>query len=234
MNINGKIILITGGSKGLGRATAELLIAKGANVIITARNGEYLKQVADEIGAFPIQGDMSKEVDVIKVFEECMQQFGRLDAVINNAGLVRGRGPITESNWEDWEYVFSVNVFGAAMVGKHAAKIFKQQQYGNIVNIGSTAATKGYEGGSIYVASKFAVRGMTDCWREELRKYNVRVILINPTYVPTAFGTSDGQEKKVEDKLVKPTDIAHAIYSALAMDDKAFITELTVWATNPF
>ncbi len=75
---------------------------------------------------------------------------------------------------------------------------------------------------------------MTQSWQAELRPYNVRVIGVNPTYVPTAFGTVDGQEKPLEDNKAKPNDIAHAIVSALEMDDKAFIPEVTVWATNPW
>lgn len=234
MELKGKNILITGASKGLGKATAKLLIDAGANVAITARSNDKLLQTADEIGAFPIQGDVSKEEDVNNIFDIFIEKFGRIDALVNNAGLANGHKSIFDTNLSDWQYVFGINLFGAAMVGKKAATYFKNQNYGNIINIGSTAALKGFANGSVYAASKFAVRGMTDCWREELRKYNIRVILINPTYVPTAFGTIDGIEKTIEDKFVKPTDIAYSIKSALEMDDRAFITELTIWATNPF
>ena len=168
------------------------------------------------------------------IYDVFLAKFGRIDALVNNAGLANGHKSIFDTNLSDWQFVFGINLFGAAMMGKKAATYFKNQNYGNIINIGSTAALKGFANGSVYAASKFAVRGMSDCWREELRKYNIRVVLINPTYVPTAFGTADGIEKPLENKYVKPTDIAYAIKSALEMDDSAFITELTVWATNPF
>ncbi len=234
MNIEGKNILVTGGSKGLGKATAKALIDKGAFVIITGRDEKSLNKTAMEIGALPIKADVSNEEDVIKTYEVVKSKFNQFDALINNAGLARGYSTIDEMNLEDMQFVFSVNVFGAALMAKYAAKIFKKQKSGNIVNICSTAAQKGYAKGTIYSATKFALRSMTQSWQAELRPYNVRVIGINPTYVPTAFNTPDGLEKPLETNKVKPNDIAHAIVTALEMDDQAFIPELTVWATNPW
>jgi 3-oxoacyl-[acyl-carrier protein] reductase len=234
MHLNGKIAIVTGGSKGIGKATAQSLIEKGCTVIITARDEEKLTQTAKEISAIPYQMNVSNEKDVIELYEFIQRKFGRLDILINNAGLIRGTSTIDQCQLEDFEYVFGINVFGAAMMAKYASKIFKHQQSGNIVNIASTASLKGFKGGSIYAASKFALRGMSQCWQDELRPYNVRVIQINPTYVPTAFGTTDGFEKPTERNKVSTLDIAHTIISALEMDDKAFIPELTVWATNPW
>jgi len=154
--------------------------------------------------------------------------------LVNNAGLARGRDAVDQLKMEDFEYVFGINVFGAAMMAKYASRIFMEQKSGNIINIASTAALKGYSGGSIYSSSKFALRCLTQCWQAELRPYNVRVTEINPTYVPTAFGTPDGVEKQTEENKVAPADIAHTIVAALEMDDRAFIPELTVWATNPW
>ena len=234
MKIENSRILITGASKGLGRATAEALAAKGAQLILTARNADPLFEVAEKIGAKAIISDVSKEEDVNKIFDEVKQLWGGLDVLINNAGLARGMSKIDEAKLEDFEYVFGINVFGASMMAKNAARIFKEQNSGNIVNIASTAALKGYAGGSVYASSKFALRCLTQCWQAELRPHNVRVMEINPTYVPTAFGTSDGVEKPLEGNKVAPEDIAHSIVAALEMDDRAFIPELTVWATNPF
>lgn len=234
MQLNGKLAIVTGGSKGIGKATAKSLVEKGYTVIITARDKEKLLQTAKEISAIPYAMDVSNENEVISLFEYIQREFGRLDILINNAGLIKGTATIDHCEWKDFEYVFGINVFGAAMMAKYASQIFKNQQSGNIINIASTAALKGYKGGSIYAASKFALRGMTQCWQDELRPYNVRVIQINPTYVPTAFGTTDGIEKPTESNKVSSSDVAHTIISALEMDDKAFIPELTVWATNPW
>lgn len=233
MKIKNSRILITGASKGLGKATAELLASKGADLILTARNATPLKEVAENIGAHAIVSDAGNENDIKALYEEIESRWGGLDVLINNAGLARGSSTIDQAKLEDFQYVFNVNVFGAAMMAKYASRIFIKQQSGNIVNIASTAALKGYKGGSIYASSKFALRCMTQCWQAELRPHNVRVMEINPTYVPTAFGTSDGVEKPLEDNKVAPEDIAHSIVAALEMDDRAFIPELTVWATNP-
>lgn len=234
MNIQGSRIIITGASKGLGKAMAEALAGKGARLLLTARNESPLRQVAEKLGAMAVVADVSKEDDVKRAYEIALETFGGLDVLINNAGLAKGGGTIDQVELEDFQYTFGVNVFGAALMAKYASRIFMEQKSGNIVNIASTAALKGYTGGSIYAGSKFALRCMTQCWQAELRPYNVRVMEINPTYVPTAFGTSDGVEKPLEPNKATPDDIAHSVVAALEMDDRAFIPELTVWATNPW
>ena len=234
MELKDKSILITGGSSGIGKATAKLLTEKGAKVAITARNNDRLQATAAEIGAFPIQADVANASDIERTFKTFLEEFGQLDVLVNNAGLARGNHELTEVKLEDFEYVYRVNVFGAAMMGQQAARLFKKQKHGNIVNIASTAGLKGFERGTIYASSKFALRGMTECWRTELRKFNVRVFLINPSLVITAFGTADGKEIPEEPNKLRGLEIAHAIASALEMDDRGFIPELSVWATNPF
>ena len=170
---------------------------------------------------------------MISLFDFVKTEFGKLDVLINNAGygyfeLVDN---ITVSKFND---VLQTNVIGAAMTAREAAKIFKEQNSGAIVNIASTAATKGFAGGTPYVATKFALRGMTECWRAELRPYNVRVILINPSEVQTEFVANSGRDSREFNptKLIGE-DIAHAVVSSLEMNDRGFITELTVFATNP-
>jgi 3-oxoacyl-[acyl-carrier protein] reductase len=137
-------------------------------------------------------------------------------------------------NLEQFNDVLQTNVVGAALAAREAAKIFKKQNSGAIINIASTAATKGFAGGTPYVATKFALRGMTECWRAELRPYNVRVILINPSEVQTDFVISSGRSAREfnPSKLISE-DIAHTVVAALEMHERGFITELTVFATNP-
>jgi 3-oxoacyl-[acyl-carrier protein] reductase len=234
MQIKNSTFLITGGSLGIGKATTKLIIEKGGKAAITGRNETRLKKSADEIGAFPIHADVAKPDDIKKTYELFLKEFGRLDCLINNAGIGGGWNEVTDLKLEDFQKVYSVNVFGAAMMTKEAAKLFKKQNYGHIVNIASTAATKGYTNGTVYSSSKFALRGMTECWRAELRKYNVRVILVNPSEVKTAFGNPDGKEKEEVPNKLRGVEIAHSIVSALEMDDRGFIPEVTIWATNPF
>ncbi|MDX1652507.1 MAG: SDR family oxidoreductase [Brumimicrobium sp.] len=234
MNLKNKIVLITGGNSGLGKATAELMIEKGAKVIITGRDYEKSKEVAKNIGALPYACDVTDDEQIDDLYKFIMEEFGRLDILINNAGI-GGHYPLTEISREEMKRTYEVNVFGATMVARGAALIFKEQQNGNIVNVASTASLKGYANGSIYSSSKFALRGLTQCWQAELRKHNVRVIQINPSEVPTAFGNEETRkEKPLEENKLSPREIAHTIVSSLEMDNRGYIPEVTVHATNPF
>jgi len=234
MQIKDSTFLVTGGSLGIGKATAKMIVEKGGKVAITGRNELRLKKAAEEISAFPINADVAKPGDIKKTFKLFLKEFGKLDCLINNAGIGGGWNEVTELKLEDFQKVYAVNVFGAAMMTKEAVKLFKKQNYGHIINIASTAAIKGYANGTVYSSSKFALRGMTECWRAELRKYNVRVILVNPSEVLTAFGNSEGKERDEVPNKLRGVEIAHTIVSALEMDNRGFIPEVTIWATNPF
>ena len=234
MQIKDSTFLITGGSLGIGKATAKLLIEKGAKVAITGRNKSRLEKTANEIGAVPINADVAKPEDIKKTYDVFLKEFKKLDCLINNAGIGGKWNDIFSLDLEDFMKVYAVNVFGAALMAKYAANLFKKQNYGNIVNISSTAGTKGFGNGTVYASSKFALRGMTQCWQTELRKYNVRVILVNPSEVLTAFGDDEGKERKEVSNKLRSYEIAHTIVSTLEMDDRGFIPEVTVWATNPF
>ncbi|MEX0812733.1 MAG: SDR family oxidoreductase [Chitinophagales bacterium] len=233
MDLKGKKILITGGSLGIGKATAKLLVEKGAQVAITGRTGIRLSEAAKETGAFPIVADVSEEADVKRSFDLFLDEFGKIDVLINNAGIGI-RKNVDELKPDHFQKIFDVNVVGASMMAAVAAKHFKQQKSGSLINIGSTAGLKGYPGGSVYVASKFALRGLTECWRAELRPFNVRVMLINPSEVTTAFGNPERKERAEIKNKLRPLEIAHAIVSGLEMDERGFVPELSVWATNPF
>ena len=137
-------------------------------------------------------------------------------------------------NYDDFKKIFDVNVFGLSLLTKEIVPLMKNQKSGTIINIGSSASLKGFKGGSVYAASKFAVRALTQCWQAELREFNIRVCQVNPSEVKTAFNDQNRIERELEDKKLRPIEIAHAITSALEMDDRGFINELNVWATNPF
>jgi 3-oxoacyl-[acyl-carrier protein] reductase len=233
MKIENSIFLVTGGSLGIGKAIAKLLIKKGGRVIITGRNHKRLEEAANRIGAFKICADVVNEDDVKKTYQILLEKFGTLHCLINNAGIGGKWQDIANIDLDDFKKVYSINVFGAALMAREAVKIFIKQNYGNIVNISSTAGTKGFACGTVYSSSKFALRGMTQCWQAELRKYNIRVLLINPSEVTTAFNNTDGIERPEEPYLLRPAEIAHSVVSALEMDDRGFIPELTIWATNP-
>lgn len=233
MEFQSKVFIVTGGSSGIGRATAVELIKRGAKVLVTGRDEQKLKTVAQNIGAAWLSIDVGRPDAAEKTVKAALDAFGSLHGLINNAGH-GWVNAMHEYTWNDFEDVYRVNVFGAAMMGQEAAKVFMAQRYGNIVNIASTAAMKGYAKGSVYSSSKFALRGLTQCWQAELRPYNIRVIGVNPSEVTTAFAQPGRKERpEVENKL-RPKEIAHAIIEALSMDDRGYIPELTIHATNPF
>lgn len=233
MNIKEARVLITGGSSGLGYETAKQLISKGAKVIINGRNKTNLEAAAKKLGAVSIAGDVSKEEDVMRMIETTVKEFGSFNVLINNAAYGHFE-LLVNMNTEKMRQLYETNVLGAMMVARESAKHFIAQQYGNIVNVSSTAGRAGFSGGTAYSSSKFALSGMTECWRAELRQHNIRVMQVNPSEVQTNFGPNAGRPTKPfnASKMQSP-DIAHTIVSMLEMDDRAFITEATVWATNP-
>ena len=234
MKLEGKNILITGGSLGIGKETARFLVDKGANVLITGRSEERLQQAAKYTGAKYIVFDISNLSNITSKTKECLDILeNEIDVLINNAGTGCRRN-IEDLNIEDFLHVYNVNVFGLAILTKELIPTMKKQNRGTIINIGSTASLKGYKGGSIYASSKFAVRALTQCWQAELRPHNIRVSQVNPSEVPTAFANKERVERKEIDNKLTTKEIAHAITSAIEMDERGFINELNVWATNPF
>ena len=232
-NLSGKKVLITGGSSGIGKATAIDLVGKGAIVCITGRNKVKLEKVASEINAIPIHLDVSKYNSIAVKTLDAFHSMGGIDVLINNAGIGEF-AKLEDIKVNHFESIFATNVFGLTMLTQEVVKFFKTQQYGMIINIGSSAATSGFPSGSVYCASKFALRGLTECWRHELRRYNIRVVLVNPSEVPTAFNNKDRVEREEQENKLSSKEISHAIISTINMDKRGFIPELNVWATNPF
>ena len=234
MNVQGKNIIITGGSLGIGKETARTLVQKGANVLITGRSESRLIEAKHYTGAKIIEFDISDHENISENAVECIDILdGRVDALINNAGI-GVRKSIDELNIADFLKVFNVNVFGLALFTKEIVPYMIKESYGTIINIGSTASLKGYKNGSIYSSSKFAVRCLTQCWQAELRPHNIRVCQLNPSEVTTAFGNPERVEREDVDNKLTPKEISHSIVSAIEMDDRGFINELNIWATNPF
>ncbi|UKN02619.1 SDR family oxidoreductase [Paracrocinitomix mangrovi] len=235
MDIAEKVYIVTGGSSGLGKAFAHELVMNLSNVVITGRDLEKLKDVASSLGSNCLwfHADMTSDEDIDKLIDFTLNKFGKIDGIINNAGI-GVRTPIEELSREKMREVYEVNVFGAAMLASKVTPLFKKQKYGDIVNIASTAAMKGYATGSIYSSSKFALRSMSQSWAAELRPFNVRVISINPSEVPTAFGQEDRVEKELAENKLRPQEIADVLIAALKMDRRGYIPEVSVFATNPF
>ena len=232
MNLNNATVLITGGSAGIGRAIAASLVGAGARVAITGRDERKLTKVAASLGAHPIRADVAREADVIRTYEEFIGAFGHLDVLVNNAGFGTFK-PLVDLDRDSFDAVFATNVTGAMLMAREAAKHFITRNQGNILNICSTASLRGAPRGTAYYGSKFALRGMTECWRAELRQYNVRVFLVNPSEVLTDFAASAGFGQQDNPTKLHGEDIAHIVKAMLEMDDQGFTPELSIFATNP-
>lgn len=233
MDLKNAAVLVTGGSCGIGLETARILRQRGARVAVCARHKETLESAAKEIDAFPLVADVSKEDDVQRMIGEMVKEFSDYNVLINNAGF-GAFAPLVELTSEDFFRVWQTNVLGAMVVARESAKHFIGRSYGNIVNLSSTAGRRGFANGTAYCASKFAVQAMTECWRAELRQHNIRVMQVNPSEVLTSFGEDEASQGKADNpSKLRAADIAQLIASMLEIDDRGFVTDSTIWATNP-
>jgi len=234
--------LITGGTSGIGLATARALRSQHASVLVAGRDPETLDTATEATGAFGVRADVRQAPDVARMFNTARERLGGLNVLINNAGYGYV-APLTEIDPVQFEQVWRTNVLGAMLCAKEAARHFKEQKQGVIINVGSTSALRGSAGASPYNATKFALRGMTQAWRQELRASNVRVMLVNPSEVMTDFANNritaanDDSDRKYSqaEQLTKlrAEEIAQTIMSLIALDERALVTEVEVWATNP-
>lgn len=233
MDLQNARALVTGGSEGIGRGIAQALKAKGAQVAIMGRDEDKLNAAAAELGVLALPGDVSREEDVRRVVSTFVEAFGGIDILVNNAGYGYF-APLTELDRESFEKLFAVNVTGPMLMAREVAPRFMEQKSGHLINISSTSGLSGGKNSTAYSGSKFALRGMTECWRAELRPFDVRVTLVNPSEVQTPFFAKLGREQQLSEKKLRPGEIADAIVGALEIDDRGFIPEFSVFATNPF
>ena len=158
MELKNKNILLTGGSSGIGKKTAEMLVEKGAKVLITVRSYDKIDTIKQHLNVLGVSFDISDIENIAAKTDECVKLLGgRVDVLINNAGI-GDFGPVDKINMTSFLEVFNTNVFGLALLTKGIIPIMKKQSQGTIINIGSSASIRGFKNGSVYAASKFAVR----------------------------------------------------------------------------
>ncbi len=229
-----KRFLITGGSQGIGAALVALARKAGHAVVFTGRHDDTIGQVAGETGAFGLQADSSIGDDNEKTVETCQEQMGGIDVLVNNAASWYSAA-IGELDLDAMRRLFDTNVFGMVDLTNRVVPFMKAKtkvpEGGDIVNIASTSGIKGGKLGTAYAASKWAVRGISQCWQAELRPHSIRVISICPSEVQTRWGGRVGRNNP--NKLYA-IDIAETIMAALNMHPRALWPELSVFATNPW
>ena len=222
--------LITGGSQGIGAALVELTRGDGHDVVFTGRNQELINKVQSNTAAHGIQADVSNGDDNQRTVDTCLEVMGGIDVLVNNAafGYLGELGQIEISKMKT---LFDTNVFGLVDMGNRVVPLLKAQQSGAIINIASTSGTKGAKGQTVYAGSKWAVRGITQCWQAELRPCGIRVTSICPSEVQTDWMGKTGRNNP--NKLYA-SDIAETIMAALKMPARALWVELAIFANNPW
>ena len=187
MKLDGKVAIITGGSRGIGFETAKIFSENGAKVIITSKNTQQLKKAADKIpGSISVSADIRKEKDVKLVIEKTIEKFGKLDILVNNAGVFPKIKQLHKISEKEWNEVLDVNLTGQFRFTKFAIP-YLQKTSGTIINVSSDAGLKAYEGfnADAYSASKAALIVLTKCWALEYAKNKIRVNCICPGVVET-------------------------------------------------
>ena len=222
--------LITGGSQGIGAALVAHARTAGHQVVFTGRNQSQIDAVAREHGAHGVAADVAVDADNARVVDECVRHMGGVDVLINNAGT----GYIAEVGAIDMSMMrslFGTNVFGMVDLTNRVVPLMKSQGDGDIVNIASTSGTKGAKGYTAYAGSKWAVRGISQCWQAELRPFGIRVMCILPSEVQTNWMGRTGRNNP--NKLYA-RDIAATIFAGLDMPRNVLWPELAVFANNPW
>ena len=233
--LDGKVAVITGGGTGIGKAIGKALAEEGCDVVLAARNAVRLDESAAEIAAMGVRTlavptDVAEESDVSGLFERAMAEFGRVDLLVNNAGVIDG-GPIDELTLEKWHATFSVNVDGLMMCTREAFKIMKAQGGGRIINIGSVASDRPREWSAPYTSSKHAVTGLTKSTALDGREYGISCGQLNPgnTWVERrADGRSASGKDMGAEPMVETVDMANAALFMATLPPEANVLEMTV------
>lgn len=222
--------LITGGSQGIGAALVDQARAAGHHATFTGRDHARVAALAASTGAHGVVADVTSGADNQRAVDEAVSRMGGIDVLVNNAGFVY-RAEIGALDLDKMRAVFETNVFGLVDLTNRAVPHLKQAGFGDIVNIASTSGMKGAPAGTAYSGSKWAVRGITQCWQAELRPSNIRVSCICPSEVQTSFGGRTGRNNP--NKLYA-ADIAATILAGVGLPQRVLWTELAIFATNPW
>jgi len=235
MKLETKIAVVTGGTKGIGRAIAESLLKAGATVFICARNKHELKRTLEQLSVLgKVDGeicDVRSEAQVRMMLEECVRVFGGVDVLINNAGIGIIGKTVEEMSGEEFEQTLQTNLFGVFYSCHHAIPLLKQRGGGYIINISSLAGQNAHPKMAAYNASKFGLNGFTEALMQEVRADNIKVTTISPGSVNTSFGGEEKSDAKAWQ--LQPEDIAEIVLDLLNMNDRALPSKIELRPANP-
>jgi len=222
--------LITGGSQGIGAALVQHARHSGHQVVFTGRHDAHIQSTMAATGAHGIRADVASDTDNQRVVDESLAKMGGIDVLVNNAAFGYN-AEIGSLDMQAMRDLFATNVFGAVDITNRVVPHMKAQADGDIVNMASTSGMKGAKGATVYAGSKWAIRGISQCWQAELRPHGIRVICICPSEVQTDWMGKTGRNNP--NKLYAG-DIAATIMAGLEMPRRVLWTELAVFANNPW
>ena len=226
-SLSGAVALVTGGSRGIGRAIALRLAAMVASVAICGRDLKALQSVEAELTVrtprvFSQVADVTRSADVASLVAKTEAALGPISILVNNAG-VGGFGPAHEKSEEDWDRVLNTNLKSVFLVSRAVAPSMIRTGRGDIINISSLAGRNAFAGGGLYCASKWGVQGLSACMAEDLREHGIRVSVICPGSVATEFS---GRGPKDPSKALTADDVAHAVAMVVTQGPQSFLSEI--------
>lgn len=233
-----KKAIITGGGRGLGKATAIAFAKEGIDVAITGRNEAVLKATVAELESFGVRAiyevfDISNYDEVKTGIKSIIDQLGSIDILVNNAGIA-AFGSLNDMKVDQWSQIIQTNVMGMYYVTKEVLPYLINQNEGDIINVSSTAGLTGNANTSAYSASKFAVIGMSEALMKEVRKHNIRVCTLTPSTIASDMSIDLGiANKDSEDSVLQPEDFAQLIVAGLKLPRRAMLKSASLWSTNP-
>ena len=237
ISLEGKIAIVTGGGRGLGKAVALKLAGEGVHIGITGRNEEQLKAVVEELKALGVKAayaafSVDYEAEVVAGIDALVAQLGGVDILINNAGIAK-LGTLESMSSADWEQVIRTNLFGVYYTAMAAYPHLKARGEGDVVNVASTAGLKGGATMSAYAASKAAVVSLSQSMMAEWRKQNIRVFTLTPSTIASDMSIQGGLTDGNPDKVLQPEDFAEWVRDMLKMNRRALIANGSIFSTNP-
>lgn len=225
------VALITGASRGIGRATAERLGAVGVKIVLAARSERALRETAATIrnaggDAVAVPTDVGQAAQLEALVRTALDQYGRIDILVNNAGYGPPRTPVVKSRLSDWSELVQVNLLAAMALTKHVLPPMIERRHGAIVMLGSRAGLAGRAGEAAYAASKFGLRGFTQALFAEVRQYGIKVSYLCPGYVDT--GLIPRNKRVDREKLLRVSDVAEAIYHIVTCSPRGCPAEVVL------
>lgn len=236
-SLKGKKAIITGGGRGLGKAVALLLAQEGVHIGITGRNEALLQQTVEEIHQAGVNAtytvfNVDKEIEVQAGIKQLVQDLGGVDILINNAGI-GWFGTLENMSSADWQQVLQTNLFGVYYTAMAVYPYLKENGYGDIINVASTAGLKGGANMSAYAASKAAVISLSQSMMAEWRKHDIRVFTLTPSTIATDMSIEGGLTDGNPEKVLQPEDFAEWVRDILKMKSRALIANGSIFSTNP-